>query len=69
MTGTKADYNIKTQAGILTGNVKAIQETMTLTADQVETSNGNQQMTATGSVLLAKGSDRLYAPQGGLFQR
>lgn len=62
MTGERADYNMKTQAGIMTGNVKAIQDTMTLTADQVEAKE-NQQMIATGRVLLTKDGDRLYAPR------
>lgn len=66
MTGVKADYNTKTQAGIVTGNVKAIQDTMTLTAEQVEAKE-NQQMTATGNVILVKESNRLYAPKVDYF--
>lgn len=61
MTGETADYNVKTRAGVMTGKVKAIQDSMTLTAEQVQ-ARENGQMTATGNVLLARGSDRLYAP-------
>lgn len=62
MTGAAADYNLNSQAGIITGNVKAIQDSMTLTAEQVQAREGGQ-LTATGNVLLSRGSDRLYAPK------
>ena len=63
VTGIKADYNTKTQAGIITGGVTAIQEDATMTAAQVETLNANQQLTASGNVVLKKGTDSLYAPK------
>jgi lipopolysaccharide export system protein LptA len=67
LTGLKADYNTKTQAGIMTGGVKGIQDNMTLTAAQVESLEGNKQMIATGDVVLVSGSDRLTAPKVDYF--
>lgn len=66
MTGQAADYNVKSQAGVVTGGVKAIQDAMTLTAEQIQAKAGGQ-LTATGQVLLARGSDRLYAPKVDYF--
>lgn len=65
ITGDKADYNMKTQAGVIIGNVKGVQENMTLTALQLETSGGSgaQHMIATGNVVLTKDNDRLTAPK------
>jgi lipopolysaccharide export system protein LptA len=67
LTGLKADYNSKTQAGIVTGSVKGIQDNMTLTADQVESLEGNTHMIATGDVVLVNDSDRLTAPKVDYF--
>ncbi|MDU4961163.1 MAG: LptA/OstA family protein [Sporomusaceae bacterium] len=62
LTGAKADYNTKTQAGSISGSVKGIQDDMLLTAAQAETRD-SRRITASGGVVLVKGSDRLSAPR------
>lgn len=66
LTGSQARYNTKTQAGIMTGNVKGIQENMRLTAAQVESLGGGH-IAASGDVVLLNGGDRLTAPRVDYF--
>lgn len=49
VTGVRAQYNSKSQEGIVTGNVIAVKENMRMTCDTVRT-DGQNHMLATGSV-------------------
>jgi len=62
LTGPRAQYNVKTKEGVVTGGVKAVRQDTTLTADEVH-SYTDSYLVATGNALLIKGDNSLAGPK------
>ncbi|BBB91579.1 MAG TPA: LptA/OstA family protein [Methylomusa anaerophila] len=63
ITGTRAEYNVKTKEGYITGGVKAVKDDATLIAAEVRSYDSNTRLVAAGDAVLTKGENRVYGPQ------
>lgn len=61
LTGSTAQYNVKTKETYITGGVKVVKEDMTLTSAEVK-GYDNTHFVATGDAVLVKGQDTLTGP-------
>lgn len=59
ITARRAEYNVKTGEGHMSGGVKAVMVDVTLTADEIKSYGHNARILASGNVVVVKGSDRL----------
>lgn len=62
MTGTRAEYNTKTQESWVTGGVKVVKDDATLTSTEVRSYNNNH-LIATGDAVLVKADNTVTGPQ------
>ena len=63
MTGNAGEYNVRTKEALISGNVKAMKDGSTLTANEVRSYDGMQRLVAVGNVILVHENGTASGPQ------